>query len=503
MLANFINGLSLVFQPLTFLLAVFGTLIGVIIGALPGLSGSTGIILLLPLVYRLGADQALIMLCGLFCGSMYGGSIAAVLLNTPGTPSASATALDGYPLCQQGKAGKALGVSAISSFIGGLVSTICLIMIAPQLAKIALNFHAADYFALSFFGLTIMASTGKDPIKGIISGILGLLISTIGVDKLMGVDRFTFGNYKLMRGIPLLTVLIGVFALSEFFSQVMNKGKDVSVPQQKIGKVLPSWLDIKGFALAAVIGAIIGVFIGIIPGTGGSISCFLAYQVCKKISKKKNEFGNGALEGIAAPEASNNGTTGGALIPMLTLGVPGDVVTSVMLGALILIGVKPGPQLFNESPRIVYAIFAGMFVIQFIMLGSGLLCAKFSPMILRVPKTLLMPIVAVLCFIGAFSNANNVLDILIALIFGIIGFVMKKFDYPGAPMVLGLILGSMAEENLDRALILSGNDWTVFFRSPIACVFMVLSIGSLLFAIYKSFKSVWEAKNVSRTTKET
>ena len=426
---------------------------------------------------------------------MYGGSIAAILLNTPGTPSASATALDGYPLCQQGQAGKALGVSAVSSFIGGLISSICLILVAPQLARIALNFHAADYFALSFFGLTIMASTGNDPIKGIISGILGLLISTIGVDKLMGVDRFTFGSYRLMRGIPLLAVLIGVFALSEFFVQVMSKKSDrQEVREQKIGRVLPTWVDFKGFALAAIVGGIIGVFIGIIPGTGGSISCFLAYQVAKKFSKHKSEFGKGALEGIAAPEASNNGTTGGALIPMLCLGVPGDVVTSVMLGALILIGVKPGPQLFNESPDIVYAIFAGMFVIQFIMLAAGIGCAKFSPMILKVPKMLLMPIVAILCFIGAFSNANNTFDILIALVFGVIGFIMKRFGYPGAPMVLGLILGSMAEENLDRALILSGNNWGVFCTSPISCVFMVLSIGSLIFAIYKSFKSVWDSR---------
>ncbi len=500
MFENILMGLTNVFQPFTFLLAVFGTVVGIVIGALPGLSGSTGIILLLPLVYRLESSQALIMLCGLFCGSMYGGSIAAVLLNTPGTPSASATTLDGYPLCQQGQAGKALGISAVSSFIGGLISTICLILVAPQLAKIALNFHAADYFALSFFGLTIMASTGKDPVKGIISGLLGLLISTIGVDKLMGIDRFTFGSYKLMRGIPLLAVLIGVFALSEFFVQVMHKGEDRgTVNTQKIGRVLPTWVDFKGFALSAIVGAVIGVFIGIIPGTGGSISCFLAYQVAKKFSKHKEDFGNGALEGVAAPEASNNGTTGGALIPMLCLGVPGDVVTSVMLGALILIGVRPGPQLFNESPQIVYAIFAGMFVIQFIMLAAGIGCAKFSPMILRIPKTLLMPIVAILCFIGAFSNANNTFDILIALVFGVIGFVMKRFGYPGAPMVLGLILGSMAEENLDRALILSGNDWTVFLTSPISCIFILLSVISLGFAVYSSIKSIIDSRKTEVT----
>ncbi len=500
--SNLALGFQSVFQPFTLLLAVFGTFIGTIIGSLPGLSGSTGIILLLPLVYKLSSEQALVMLCGLFCGSMYGGSISAILLNTPGTPSASATGLDGYPLCQQGKAGKALGVSIVSSFIGGLISTICLMLIAPQLAKIALNFHAADYFALSFFGITIMASTGKDPIKGLISGCLGLLISCVGMDKLMGVQRFTFGNYRLLRGIPLLTVLIGVFALAEFFTQCQKKGDNKDeVVEQHIGRVLPTWMDFKGFALAAIVGGIIGVFIGIIPGTGGSISCFLAYQVAKKLSKHKDQFGNGALEGVAAPEASNNGTTGGALIPMLCLGVPGDVVTSVMLGALILIGVKPGPQLFENSPVIVYSIFAGMFIIQFIMLFIGLGCAKFSPHLLKVPRTLLMPIVAILCFIGAFSNANNVLDIFIAIVFGLLGFGMKKFGYPGAPMVLGLILGSMAEENLDRALVLSGNRWSVFLTTPISCIFLALSVLSIGFAVYNNIKEA-KMKNSKKEKEE-
>ena len=489
MLPELLNGLINVFHPMTFLLMVFGTIVGVIIGALPGLSGSTGIILLLPLVYQLDAATAIVMLCGLFCGSMYGGSIAAVLLNTPGTPSAAATMLDGYPLCQQGLAGKALGVSATSSFLGGLISSICLILIAPQLAKIALSFHAADYFALSLFGLTIMASTDKNIVKGLISGVFGLLISTVGIDAVAGLDRFTFGNYQLMRGFQLLSVLIGVFALSEVFIIVQKGGeREGTSSQQKVGKVLPSWVDFKGFALAAFVGAAIGVFIGIIPGTGGSISCFLAYNVAKKMSKHPEKFGNGALEGVAAPEASNNGTTGGALIPMLTLGVPGDVVTSVMLGALILIGVRPGPMLFVENPDIVYMIFAGMLIVQFIMLAAGIVCAKFSPKILKIHQTILMPIIAVLCIVGAYSNANNMFDVLIAILFGLLGFGMKKFGYPGAPLVLGLILGPIAEENLNRALVISDNNWSVFLTSPISCIFLILSAASIIYAIYTNIR---------------
>jgi len=479
MWSAFSSGLAFVLRPSAFLFMVFGTFMGVVIGALPGLSGSTGIILLLPLVYRLPKDVALVMLCGLFCGSMYGGSIAAILINTPGTPSASATVLDGYPMCLEGKAGKALGISAVSSFIGGLVSSICLIMIAPQLAKIALKFQAPDYFALSLFGLTIMASTDKDVVKGLISGMIGLLISTVGVDDISGMNRFTFGSMQLLRGFQLLPVLIGVFALSEVMMQLESGNERGGANTQRIGRIWPTREDFKGFWMAALVGSAIGVFIGIIPGTGGSIACFLAYNVAKRLSKDPERFGKGAMEGVAAPEAANNGTTGGALIPMLCLGIPGDVVTSVMLGALILIGVRPGPQLFTESPDIVYAIFAGMFVIQFLMLGMGMVCAKYSPAILKVPAKLLMPIIAVLCIVGSYSLGNNLFDVRIALIFGVVGFFMKKFKYPGAPLVLGVILGPIAEQNLNRALLISHNNYAVFFTRPISLMFLIFSVVSV------------------------
>ncbi|MDD5973263.1 MAG: tripartite tricarboxylate transporter permease [Spirochaetales bacterium] len=491
MFSNLIAGFINVLQPFNFLMAVFGTVAGVVIGALPGLSGSTGIILLLPLVYKIDASAALLLLCGLFCGSMYGGSISAILLNTPGTPSATATLLDGYPMTQNGDAGRALGISAVSSFIGGLVSAICLALIAPQLAKVALSFTSPDFFALSIFGLSIMASTGKDTVKGLISGFIGLLISTVGVDQVAGIDRFTFGNVRLMRGLQLLPVLIGVFALSEVFTIVQKGGeREGAAANQRVGRVIPTKADFTALLLSAVVGGLIGVFIGIIPGTGGAISCFLAYQVAKKLSKRGDKFGTGVPEGIAAPEASNNGTTGGALIPMLCLGVPGDTVTSVMLGALTLIGVRPGPQMFVEPEgiTIVYAILAGMIVIQFIMLVTGLSCAKVSPKILKIPQTVLLPIIAALCIVGAFSNSNNLFDVLIAIVFGILGFGMKKFGYPGAPLVLGIVLGPIAESNLNRALILSENSWTTFVTHPISCVFLILSLVIIVFSVIKNIK---------------
>ena len=491
MLQNLIAGFANVFRPFSFLMMSFGTLIGVVIGALPGLSGSTGIILTLPLVYKLDSDVALVMLCGLFCGSMYGGSISAILLNTPGTPSATATLLDGYPMNKKGNAGRALGISAVSSFIGGLISAICLALLAPQLAKVALSFTSPDFFALSIFGLSIMASTDKNVIKGLLSGFAGLLISTVGVDGVAGLDRFTFGNYRLMRGFQLLPVLIGVFALSEVFTIVQKGGeREGAQKDQHVGRVFPKPDDLKALLLSAVIGGLVGVFIGIIPGTGGAISCFLAYQIAKKLSRHPEDFGTGIPEGIAAPEASNNGITGGALIPMLCLGVPGDTVTSVMLGALTLIGVKPGPQLFvnPDGVTIVYAILAGMIIIQFVMLIVGLAMAKVSPFVLRIPQTLLMPMIAVLCVVGAYSNSNNLFDVLIAIIFGVVGFFMKKFHYPGAPLVLGIVLGPMAEENLNRALIVGKNDWMTFIRHPISCTFLVVSVIIVVYSILKNIR---------------
>ncbi|HCG64864.1 MAG: C4-dicarboxylate ABC transporter permease [Spirochaetae bacterium HGW-Spirochaetae-4] len=488
-MTNLMTGFALVFQPLTFLLMVFGVGVGVIIGALPGLTASMGIILLLPLVYRLPANVALVMLCGLFCGGMYGGSISAILLKTPGTPSASATLLDGYPLCEQGKAGKALGISTISSFIGGLISTVCLILIAPQLAKVALKFQAADYFSLSIFGLTIMASSsGKKVVKGLIAGCIGLLASCVGIDTIVGVNRLTFNNMYLAGGFTLLPVLIGVFAISEVLSQVQTSKDKSPVSVQAVTNILPTWLDIKAILPSALVGGVLGVFIGIIPGTGGAIACFLAYNIAQKFAKDRHLFGKGALSGVAAPESANNATTGGALIPMLCLGVPGDVVTSVMLGALILIGVRPGPLLFVENVDIVYSIFAGMIIIQFLMLGFGLLSSRYAPLILKVPYTLLMPIIMVLCVVGSFSLNNALYDVTVALGFGVLGFFLKRWGYPGAPLVLGIILGPMAEENLNRALLVSNNSWSVLVQRPISLTFLILATISIGISVYSARK---------------
>jgi putative tricarboxylic transport membrane protein len=481
----FLKGLILVFDPLTFLLMVAGVAGGVIIGALPGMTASMGIILLLPLTYKLPAQTALVMLCGMYCGAMYGGSISAILINTPGTPSASATVLDGFPLTQQGKAGKALAMAILGSFVGGLFSSFCLLLIAPQLAKVALKFQAADYFSLAIFGLTIMASSsGKNLIKGLISGWAGLLLSTVGIDGIVGVDRFTFGIPPLMSGFSLLPVLIGVFALSQVLVEVETKKPAADIVKQELTGTLPTWGEVKLVSRAMAIGSVIGVIIGIIPGTGGAIACFMGYNEARRWSKHKEQFGKGSLEGVAAPESANNATTGGALVPMLTLGVPGDVVTAVMLGALMLIGVRPGPLLFVERAEVVYTLLAGMVVIQFVMLFLGMYATKVGPRILSIPYDLLMPVVVVLCVVGAYTLGNSLFDVLVAVIFGVVGYFMRKYNYPGAPLVLGIILGPMAEDNLNRALLTSYNDWSVLVTRPISLAFLILSVVSIATALY-------------------
>lgn len=481
----FLQGLANVFQPLTFAMMLLGTVGGVVIGALPGMTASMGIILLLPITYYLDPATALVMLAAEYCGAMYGGSISAILLNTPGTPSASATVLDGFPLTQQGRAGKALSMAILGSFTGGLVSALCLVLIAPQLAKIALKFQAADYFSLSIFGLTIMASaSSKYLLKGLIAGWIGLFISTVGIDGIVGVDRFTFGLPNLMRGFPLLPVLIGVFAFSQVFAELETLKPQGEVVRQDLKGVLPTFSEIRLVSKAIIIGATIGVIIGIIPGTGGAIACFLAYNEARRWSKHRDEFGKGSLEGVAAPEAANNATTGGALIPMLTLAVPGDVVTAVMLGALMLIGVRPGPLLFVERPEVVYTLLAGMIVIQFVMLFLGLFCTRYTPKVLEVPYPILMPSVVLFCVVGAYTLANSLFDVFIALVFGILGYFMRKLNYPGAPLVLGIILGPMAEDNLNRALLTSGNDWTILVQRPISLGFLILSVISIAFAMW-------------------
>lgn len=483
------EGFLHVLHPLHFPFLFLGVLLGITVGCLPGLTASVGIILLLPFVFNLDVGTAMVMLCGAFCGGIYGGSISAILIATPGTPSAAATVLDGYPLAQKGEAGKAIGVATIASTIGGILSTFCLMFFAPKLARIALQFGPEEYFALTVFGLTIIASVaGKSLTKGLISGILGMGIATVGLDPVEGYARYSFDIPNLMSGFSLLPVLIGIFAISQIFIQLEAVGKkDFKKFTQKMGKVLPSLKEIKNILPIIISGSFLGTFIGIIPGTGGTIASFLAYNEAKRWSKDPDSFGKGNLAGIAAPEAANNGTTGGAMVPLLTLGIPGDVVTAVMLGCFLLVGLKPGPLLFKEHPEVVAAIFAGLLVANVLILILGFVSVRVFPKVLMIPPALLFPVIFALCFLGSFSLNNSTYDMFIALVFGIIGYIMNKNGYPAAPLVIGVILGPIAEDALARALIISHGAWSTLFNSPIAIFFYVISTISVIYSLKRQF----------------
>jgi putative tricarboxylic transport membrane protein len=488
-LGYFVQGLAKCFQPYTFFMMVLSSSAGIVIGALPGMTASMGIILILPFLYYMPKDVALLMMAGMFCGAMSGGAISAILINTPGTPSASATVLDGYAMTQQGRAGKALGMSMVASFVGGIFSSVCLLLIAPELARFALQFQAADYFSLSIFGLSIMASAaGRSILKGLIAGWMGLLLSTVGIDSIVGVERFTFGIAELGSGFGLLPVLIGVFAVGQVLEESEARKGEYEIVRQELTGILPTWAELRSVWVALAVGCIIGITIGIIPGAGGAIACFMAYNEARRWSKRKDLFGRGSLEGVAAPECANNATTGGDMVPMLTLGVPGDVVTAVMLGALMLIGVRPGPLLFAEQPVLVYTLLAGFIVMQIVILGLGLLSIHGSIRILSIPNTILMPVVMVLCAVGVFTIGNQLYEVGVALAFGVLGYFMKKFDYPAAPLVLGVILGPMAEDNLNRALLVSGNDWSVLVQRPISLAFLVLALVSIVVPLYTAYR---------------
>ena len=485
----FVQGLIACFTPYTFFMMVVSSVAGIVIGALPGMTASMGIILILPFLYYMPKDVALLMMAGVFCGANFGGAISAILINTPGTPSASATVIDGYQLTRQGKAGKALGMSMVASFVGGIFSSICLLLIAPELARFALQFQAAEYFSLSIFGLSIMASaSSRSILKGLISGWVGLLLSTVGIDSIVGVERFTFGIAELGSGFDLLPVLIGVFAVGQFLEESEARKGEYEIIRQELTDLWPTWVELKSTWISLVIGCIVGIVIGVMPGAGGAIACFMAYNESRRWSKRKELFGKGSLEGVAAPECANNATTGGDMVPMLTLGVPGDVVTAVMLGALMLIGIKPGPLLFQEQPVLVYTLLAGFIVMQIMMLFLGMLSIYGSVRILSIPNTILMPVVMVLCTVGVYTIGNQLYQVSVAVAFGLLGYFMKKFDYPGAPLVLGVILGPMAEDNLNRALLVSANDWSILVQRPISLVFLLLALISVVVPLYAAYR---------------
>lgn len=479
------GGLMTAFSLSVFPVLIFGVVGGVILGALPGLTATMGVAILLPFTFGMEPTPALVMLIGVYIGGIYGGSIAAILLKTPGTPASAASVLDGYTMTQHGQAARALSISAIASFIGGLISTIILICIAPLLAEFALRFNAPEYFALAVFGLTIIASvSSRNILKGLLAGTIGLLVSTVGLDPISSVPRFTFGVLDLYSGINVIPVLIGLFAISEALNQLEHLFRQAKA-NRKFNHKLLSLKDLKEMLPTSIKSGLLGTSIGSVPGAGADIAAFVSYNEAKRVSKNPEEFGNGSVRGLAAAESGNNGVTGGSLVPLLTLGVPGDAVAAVLLGALIVQGLTPGPLLFTQNPEIVYGIFSSMLVANVIMLLVGLLGIRFFCRITEVPKALMIPIIIFLSIVGAYAINNSMFDIGIAIFFGLLGFLLGKMDIPSSPILLAIILGPMAEQNLRKSLLMYEGSWSFLYEQPIALAFILLAI----FSVYSTIRS--------------
>ncbi len=487
--------LAALVDPITLGAIALGTLGGIIIGALPGLTATMGVALLIPVTFGMNPVTGLNMLIGIYIGGIYGGCVSSILLRTPGTPAAAATVLDGYPMAQKGQAGKALGMATIASTVGGLFAAVVLATLAPQLAKIALEFGAPEYFALALFGLTIIASLSGDLLKGAISGLLGILVSCVGADPISGVLRYTFGISGFASGFAFTPALIGLFALSEVFVQLER----MSLSDERVTRVSGRWptlADIRISTTALLRGSFIGTFIGIIPGTGSGTAAWISYSEARRTSKTPEKFGTGYAPGVAATESANNAVCAAALIPLLALGVPGDVVTAVLMGGLMIQGLVPGPMLFQTNPDVVVGIFGGTFFATFCMFIFGMALIPLFSRILMIPRHMLAVLIVMFCFIGSFAINLNPIDLYTMIGFGVLGWGMQKFGFSQAALCIALILGPMAESNLRRGLLQTDDNVLAFLSGPITQLFLVLTVLSLAWPFIKS----WNQKRKAEVT---
>jgi len=485
------EGLWLAISFKNIFIGIIGTGIGMVVGALPGLGASVAMALALPLTFGWSADSAIILLMALYCGATYGGSISAILLNTPGTPASGATTFDGFPMAQQGKADIALGLSTMSSFIGGIIGGVLLFTVAPMVTRLVLSFGPAEMFLISIFSLTIIGALGEDKLlKGLISCGIGLCISFIGVDVMTGYKRFSFGSYYLQDGINSVVVMIGVFAIAEMIKLMEKKQKSISEVANPgtIRNVLKGCIQVFKYPINLIRSSIIGSIIGALPALGVTTASFLSYMMAVNSSKNPEEFGKGVPEGIIAPEAANNAVTATALIPTLTLGIPGSSVMAIILGALTIQGIVPGADIFKVNAHYTYSVLWAIFFINIYMLIIGVLGAGWISRITIVPSSIIVPSVIVFCFIGSFALNMLWQDIVCAVIFGLVGYIFKKHNYSILGLLLGLILGPIAESSFHQALRISGGSYGIFTSSSICKVLIVCIILSILLPIYKMIR---------------
>jgi len=481
------NGLLSTFDPLNFSMILVGLTVGVLAGALPGITMLNAIVLVLPFTYLMGIVPSLLLMTSVYCGGVFGGSITGILFNIPGDPMNVPTTWEGYQLNKKGFVSKALGMAIMCSAIGGFLSALIMTVASPPFARVALSFSSCEYFAVVFLGLASVVIIGTRSIgSALISLFIGMFLGTVGMDDIYGAARFTFGSRIMETGISFTTVLIGIFAIGEVLEQLSVKNKEAIISRLRPKTTLPRLREIWDLRNTVMRGLGIGVVIGAIPGTGATVASFVSYGVEKQVSKHPEKFGTGVWEGLAASETSINGSTGGAMIPLLTLGIPGSGATAVMMGAFLLHGIQPGPLLFSKSPEAVYTIFAGMLVCNLIMILAGLITAKFFSELMRVPENILSAFIISFCILGAFALRNDMTDVWFMAIFGIVGYFMRRYDLPSPPLILGLILGPLAEKYFLTSMIGAGNDFSIFFRRPVSGCLMVISIALLIMPFLRS-----------------
>ena len=477
---------SLIANPWYLPALTIGVAAGIVLGALPGVSAPMALSMLVPLTYTVDPEIGFGLLFGLLNGVVFGGSIPAILVNIPGTPGAVVSTIDGYQMTLRGEAGKALGIVAIASFIGGIFSILCLILSAPVIATFAMKFAPHDYFAVGILGLSITAGiSGKSVLLGFWSAMLGVLISTAGMDYITSQQRFVYGVTELLDGVPFLPIMVGLFGFSQVLTNMAESYKEPAIVPQRITNLLPSWRECKGLVKSIAQGSIIGTLVGALPGPGGPVAAFVSYDVIRRTSSRDfaldpHDFGAGRLEGLAAPEAANNAVTGGILIPALTLGIPGDASAAIILGALMMHNITPGPLFFQNNIEIVYLFYNSLIISNIFMIIIGVACLKIFVRILSVSTKILTPVILIICITGAYTIQNDCFGIIVMLVFGVVGYAFRWAQIPVMPLVLGVVLGPIIEKNLRQALIIEGGNFSGILLRPSSGLIVFLSCMMLL-----------------------
>ena len=490
-LNGLMQGFSVALTPMNLAMCFLGCLLGTIVGVLPGLGPPATIAMLLPLTFKMDPTGAMIMLAGIYYGAKYGGSTTSILLNVPGESSSVVTCLDGYQMARKGRAGAALGISAIASFVAGTIGTVLLMLVAPPLAKLSLAFSSPEYFALMVLGLAMVVLLAGDSLtKALLAMTFGLWIAGMGTDLFTATSRFTFGQTELLGGIDFVIVAIGIFAVGEVMANMEpEKPLDMLPVPKGLKNLFPTLQDLKDCRFAFMNGSVIGFFIGVLPGAGATISSFLSYGLEKAVSKHPEKFGTGVIEGVAAPEGANNADTAGALVPLLTLGIPGSGTTAILLAALVLWGFKPGPMFIEDSPAMFWGLVASMYIGNVVLLILNLPLVTVFAQLLRMPGYVMYPLILGVSMVGIYTINSSIFQLCLLAVFGLVGYAMRKLDFPTAPLVLGLVLGDSMEKALRQSLMMSQGDLSILFR-PIPAVLLSIAAFLLVVPLIKKFNSV-------------